>query len=63
MEYTAKEFALAMRIVHLQEALDQANKNAKEDGKLGVLPDSGVPSFRRARRFYACVRKVIKETY
>ena len=63
MEYTAKEFALAMRVVRLEDALKTANENASKQGMMGVLPDSGGPSFRRARKFYARVRKTIRETH
>lgn len=59
--YTSREYGLAMQIVHLQDALDQANKNAKERGMLGVLPQHGSPSFRNAKKFHKRVREILKD--
>lgn len=58
-----KEYALAMKIVNLEDALNIANKNARKDGKLGVLPNCGGPSFREANKFHARVRQILKEIY
>jgi len=55
-----KEYQLAMMVIHLQDALDTANANAKKIGHLGVLPQYGQPSFREASKFHARVRKLIK---
>jgi len=52
---------LAIKIVHLQEALDTANKNAKKDGKLGVLPNTGGPSFRESNGFRKKMKVVLEE--
>lgn len=55
------DYALAIQLCRLQEALDRANKNAAKDGKLGVMPQSGGASFRESASFHAKVRKVIKD--
>jgi hypothetical protein len=60
MKSTRKELNMAMKIIHLEDALKQANENAKKNGQLGVLPQSGRPSFRDANNFYARVRKEIE---
>jgi len=53
--------SLAAKIVHLEAALDQANKNAAKDGKLGVGPDSSV-SFRESNAFRKKIKRVLDET-
>ena len=63
MEYTEKEFALAKRVVELEDCLKTANDNARKNGMLGVLASRYNPSFKKARAYYARVRKVIRETY
>lgn len=65
MEYTAKEFLLAKKIVRLQEALNQANRNAIKNGMLGVLAENEHThvTYREKNTFYANVRKVLRETY
>jgi hypothetical protein len=63
MEYTEKEFALAKRVVELEDCLKIANENASKMGMMGVLASRHNPSFRKARAYYARVRKVIRETY
>ena len=54
----SKEYELAEKIVHLQEALDLANKILKEHGKLGVLPNYGV-SFKESAMFHKKVRELL----
>lgn len=60
MEYTEKEFALARRVLELEDCLKIANDNAKKNGILGVLASTYNPSFRKARTYYARVRKLLK---
>jgi len=55
-------YKLGEQIVHLQDALAQANQNLKNAGILGVLPDTSV-SFRKAQRFHKRVRTVLQQTY
>lgn len=56
-------YRLAEKILRLQQALDQANKNAKKQGMLGVLPQNGPPSFNEAKSYHSKVRNIVKETY
>lgn len=55
-----KEYRLAEMVIHLQDALDTANANAKKKGMFGVSPQYGLPSFHEASKFHARVRKLIK---
>lgn len=54
-----KSYTLAMKIIHLEDALKMANKLLNANGKLGVLPDHSV-SFREGRKFHRRVREVLK---
>lgn len=54
-----KSYTLAVRIVHLQEVLDEANCALNKHGLLGVIPDLSI-SFRKSSAFHAKVRKVLK---
>jgi hypothetical protein len=54
----SSEYRLAERIVHLEEALDLANKLLNDDGNLGVIPSRTV-RFRKSANFHKKVREVI----
>jgi hypothetical protein len=60
MERQSREYKLAERILHLEDALNTANKNAKRNGMLGVIANTCV-SFSQASAFHARVRKILKE--
>jgi len=53
-------YALAMKIVHLENALNTANSVLNKHGMLGVLPNHSV-SFRKGRTFHKKVREVLKK--
>lgn len=54
-------YRLAEQVLRLQEALAQANKNAKEEGMLGVLPQEGGPSLRESKTYHRKVRSIIEK--
>lgn len=58
----SKEYQLAERIVHLEEALTTANSILNKEGKLGVLPNGSV-SFHEGKKFHKKVRVVLNERY
>lgn len=53
------EYALAEKIVHLQDALELANKILNDKKLLGVLPSRSV-SFRESNKHHKKVRYVLK---
>lgn len=61
MERGTREYLLAEKIIHLEDALKTANENARKYGRLGVGVQSDGPSFRNANTFHARVRKILKE--
>ena len=60
MQRDSKEYRLAEKIVHLQDALNQSNSLLNKDGNLGVIPNHSV-SFRESQSFHKKVRKVLDE--
>lgn len=61
MKRDSKEYRLAERVIHLENALKTANQILNENGLLGVLPDFSV-SFHEAPKFHSKVRKELKNT-
>jgi len=56
----AREYALAIRVVHLENALQIANNLLNKDGKLGVLASRSI-RFRDGMKFHKRVRKIINQ--
>lgn len=60
MQRDSKEYRLAEKIVHLQEALNLSNSLLNGYGSLGVISNHSV-SFRESPTFHKKVRKVLNE--
>jgi hypothetical protein len=60
MERGSREYQLAERIIHLEDALHIANENARKEGKLGVGAQTSGVSFHKAATFHARVRRILK---
>lgn len=56
-----REYRLAEKILRLEEALEQANTNAKKNGLLGVLPQNTSPTFGGSMAYHARVRKILRD--
>lgn len=51
-------YKIGEKVVHLEDALKQANKILNEHGLLGVLPNHSI-SFTESNRFHKRVRQVL----
>lgn len=55
------EYRLAEQVLRLQEALDQANKNAKKNGMLGVGVQNNGPSFQESKSYHKKIKNIIAQ--
>lgn len=61
MSKTDNIYRLACELKRTQDALDTANHNLQSHGLLGVVPDIGGPTFDESKKFYADVKRILKE--
>lgn len=58
--YSEREYRLAEKIIHLEDALNTANGVLNRHKLLGVLPNDSV-SFKESSAFYKRVREMLKK--